>query len=620
MLTMHLRNETSEELIRALRNDGTSDRQQLSLMMHHAQCIKPKVGTGKYAAYDKHHERLAQMYANNQEPFTREELAMAFPETHQRMAVETHGITKRTAVEEGVAYSKPPERWVTVNGLRFTDGEVVDADTETADPVVGEKQAQFNEMVHLARLHKKLLEVGRRVVISGTTFVRIGWRNPIKGRAAIGNVGHAVLDVYWPHQVQVATHHSAPNDLYSAYLLIATAPGPDGHWAEVWRRECFEDESGELTGFGPWRAERIPVGGDDDDDDKRVARPLFGDGEYPLQTLPWVVYHDGEPTHGVFVDAGRDLVRTNLNLNRVSSDDLYSLAQGAHRQVVIQSDILRKEGSDVTWGPGEALLLGSAETASALPPGTTPAARERNEQRLRSLAVERRLPPHRFDTDTTRVESGLAKQVQDIPATDARIEREETYKDLEEEALLPILAEISDYWGHTTIAHKKRAAANGTAPGQREEGVRFHVSFSGQTEYETKEAKERWAGALLDRKVITPARYSVLSDAYGSIEEAEAQGVSNDLPTTFADPLGGPGLDAFERGLGQDEQPQAQEAEGPTVNEMSLTIERLARVGDLDGVNAMREKLSALLGLPHSGDLADLPGDEVQEVEEDDDA
>ncbi len=548
MLTMHLRNETSAALIDALRNDGTSDRKQLDLMMQHAGCIKPTVGTGKYARYDAHHERLAQMYANNQEAHTREELASAFPETHSRMSVETHGITRRTAIEEGVAYSQPPERWLTVDGLRFTDGEVADPDTETNDPAVGERQAQFEEAVHLARLHKKLLEVGRRVVIANTVFVRLAWRKAIPGRAAVNNVGRAVLDVYWPHQVQVATHHSAPNDLYSAYLLIATAPGPDGAWAEVWRREVIEDEFGELEGFGPWRAERIPVGGDEDEDDKRVARPLFGDGEYPLETLPWVVYHDGEPTHGVFVEGGRDLVRTNLNLNRVSSDDLYSLAQGAHRQVVIQSDTLRKEGSDITWGPGEALLLGSTETASALPPGTTTMARERNEQRLRSLAVERRLPAHRFDTDTTRIESGLAKQVQDIPATEARLEREETYKDLEEEALLPILVEISDYWGHTTIAHKKRIGTS-TAAGALEEGVRFHVSFSGQTEYETKEAKERWAGALLDRKVITPARYSVLSDAYGSIEEAEAQGVSNDLPTSTPGPLGGGGLAAFTANL-----------------------------------------------------------------------
>ena len=542
MLTMHLRNETSDALVHALANSGTSDRKQLQTMMEHAKAVKPVVDG---IHFDKHHKMLAQLYANNQEGLTREELKVAFPKTWQRMAIETHGIVKRLAVEEGTAYETPPERWLTFDGKRYAD-EVTDADEQTSDPRHGERQQQLTDAIEAARMHRAMLEAGRRVVVAQTCFVRLGWRKPVEGRAAVGNKGRAVLDVYWPHQVQVACHHSAPDDLYSAYLLIAVAPGPGGgEWAEVWRREVYE-ENGVLTGFGPWRAERIPVGDDRDDKDQRYAVPLFDDGEYPLPTLPWVVLHDGVPTHGVYVDEGRDLVRVNLNINRVSSDDLYGLAQGAHRQVYIQSDRLRKDGTDVVWGPGEALLLESGDTAGALPPAVTSAGREHREQRLRSLAVERRLPPHRFDTETTTVESGLAKQVQDIPATKARREREELYTDIEEECLLPILAEISDYWGHTNILHAKRT---GIGPGVRLDDVAFHVSFSGVSEYESKEAKERYAAALLDRKAVTLARYAVLADAYATIEEAEAQGLSNEIQQAAPSPVGGEGLAAFTAGL-----------------------------------------------------------------------
>ena len=539
MLTMHLRNEASATAIEALRNAGQTTQAQLALLKELAKKPKPK-------DYDDHVNVVADLYAGRQEQHTRDALAARYHNTHQSIPSESLNIVKRIAVEQATAYETAPQRWVTYDGLRPVEGETSDNNT-TPDPALVARADSFASVINAARLHRVMLEATRRLMVVPTVFVRVGWQAPVVGRGAVGDMdanGAPVLEVFWPSKVHVVCHHTAPSDLYSALCLIAETSGPDGGtWFEVWRREAFHDEFGALTGFGPWRAERIPQTREGEDD-KRAAYPLFGDGEYPLPTLPWVVFHDGMPEHGVYCDEGRDLVAAQLNVNVVSSDALYNLSMGAHRQLVVNSDRLKQSGQSVVFGPGDALILHQGDNASALPSDVNSAPRDHIEQRLRSLAVERRLPPHRFDTAVARVESGISKQVQDIPATKARREREGLYADVEEQYLLPILVEVADYWGDAGIAHAPR---NGETPGGRLEGVAFHVAFSGQEEYESKESRERYAAALLDRRAISLARYAQLAGAYATVAAAEEAGLSDEVQP--AAPSVGEGLQAFTANL-----------------------------------------------------------------------
>lgn len=539
MLNMHLRNETSDAVIEALRNEGQTTQAQFELMRTLAKSPKP-------SGYDDHVEAVAQLYAGKQEALTRDALSRRYKNTHQKIPTDSLNVVKRIAVEQATAYESAPERWLTFDGLRPVDNATDESDTTTDAGLLARSMA-FDDVVDAARLHKTMLEATRRLMVVPTVFVRVGWQVPVQGRGAVGDMGSMgapVLEVFWPHRVHVYCHHSAPSDLYSALVLVAEAAGPDGGaWFEVWRREAFVDEVGTLTGFGQWHAERIPDR--KDDKDRRTAYPLFGDGIYPLPTLPWVVLYDGTPENGVYCDEGRDLVDTQLNINVVASDALFNLAMGAHRQLVVTSTKARQAELNAVIGPGDALMLYDGDSAQALPSDVNSAPRDHIEQRLRSLAVERRLPPHRFDTAVTTVESGIAKQVQDLPATKARREREGLYADVEEQYLLPILVEVADYWGGAGIAHTARV---GTTPGVPLGDVEYHVAFSGQEEYESKESRERYAAALLDRRAISPARYAQLSGAYATVDDAIAGGLSDEIepmPPT----ANGAGLSAFTAAL-----------------------------------------------------------------------
>ena len=544
---MHLRNESSDSAIEALSVQGMLTQAQLKALLTLSKSQKPGED------YDTHHRNLRELYENKQERQTKKELARRFPKSADRMPLETVGIVRRVAEEDASAYSTPPERWLDIDGIRprlelprDKDGVVRPAaDDETDDPKAVARAEAFDRMITKARLHRCMREAERRLMVAQTQFVRLGWRQAVEGRAGIGNDDSLMASLYWPHQVHVACHHSDPTNLYSAFCLIAESVGPDGGvWYEVWRR-TYTEQNGQLVAFGQWRAEMIPQA--KDDKDQRTAYPLFGDGIYPLPTLPWVVMHDGMPSGSVYLDEGRDLVRVQLNINALHSDHLYTVDLHANPKTVITSDEIKNGGGEISLGAGEALVLRTGDSASLLETTISDAPMATVAQRMRALAVERRQPAHRYDPTSSTVLSGIARKVEDIPATEAREERIEGYKDIEEECLLPLCVEIRDYWSKdgVSIAYQGREDEHG--PGKLDKTVRYHVSFAVPSEYESSDTKERYASAMLDRGAISPARYAVMAGAYRSIDEAVEQGLSDELPEEQA-PSGG-GLDGFAAAL-----------------------------------------------------------------------
>lgn len=551
MQTPHLRNEASDEAGEKLRRHAQhTTMEALRKMLQDAKAVKPSVG-GK--TYDTHQAELKELYENKQERLTRNELKRRFPKAHKKMPVECAGIVRRIAREEAAAYGQAPDRWMTIDGIRprlevpeDKDGNAIPPKSgkETDDPKLVERAKSFDNVITRARSNKYLREAERILMASKTVFLRLGWRGQQEGRADIDDADVVTFNIYWPHQVHVISHHDDAENLHSAVAVIAETTGPGGGlWYEVWTRETTPSQMRHGVAFESWRVECIPA--IVDDDDEREPYWLFGDGHYPLPTLPWVVLHDGLPSGSVYVDTDRDIVRTQLNMNAMWSDHFHAIDYGAHGQYYVQSDRIMQDRTPVTVGPGKLAAVGSNDSFGKVPSDINDAPMTTSAQRLRLLAVQRDQPAHRFDTEQSVVHSGVSRRVEDIPATRARAERVIEYKDVEETVILPIVVEIADFWGGMNIAHTRQEQE---VAGERDKSVRYHVTFSDPPVYESDEAKERHAANLLANKVISPARYAFMSGAYASVDDAIEQGVSDEIEQGSSVPDGG-GLMGFASAL-----------------------------------------------------------------------
>lgn len=510
----------------AIKGKGQSKKGQMDALLRLASSAKPD-------GYDKHHADLSDLYHGHQEELTKIEMMRRFPKTWDKMPIETVGIVRRVAQEDATAYTQPPERWIEVGGL-YPKASDEPGKGETSDPKAVEKQTQFQDVVERARVHQVLREAERRLMVSEVVFLRMGWRDKVYGQqSSFDDV--VTLHPYWPHQVNVVCHHSDPSNMDRAYLLVATVMGAGGEkWFEVWRREYME-EDGKLVGFGEWIAEMWPAY--KDEKDLREPYLLYGDGQYPLR-LPWLVMRDGIATHGVYLDGGRDLVGTQLNLNAMYSDHYYTVDIHGHPRLYASSDKLVQNPASIKFGPGNFLAVPTGDSVGAIASDVTDVIMRTASERLRALAVQRSQPSHRYDTEQNTVLSGVARKVEDIPSNRARTERIEQYRDFEESVLLPAMVEIADYWGEYTIAHDKA--------GNLDESITYHVRFEDLPEYESEQVKEQYAAALLDRSAISKAHYAVLAGAYRNIKEAQDAGLSAEITEQPGGGTGGtPGLAAF---------------------------------------------------------------------------
>lgn len=537
----------SDRLIDALRREGATTKHQLDLILKTARATKP-------AGYDSHQARVRQLYEGKADGLLTQELRRRYPKTHDRLPHVSIALARKIADEDATAYDQPPERWITIRGERNDDDK---------------RAVAFAALVDGARTASVMREVERRLMLSKTVFLRIGFRADVEGRGRVGGVGELRAMPYWPSQVQVIPHHSAPDDLYSAVALLAetTGPGP-GRWWELWRREVIEDAIGMPRSFGPWHAEVVPDVDDKDKGDLRHARPLFGDGIYPLPTLPWVVLTDGMATGSIFLDEDRDVVQTILTISSLLSTEIHKVDMSGHPQRWYAGNQTPVE--ELVGGPASVWAIGSGESISQLPTDLTPHGRDLAIALTRYLAITRRQPGHAYDIEQAQVLSGVARKVERISADEAREERIAGYRDLEETTLLPILVEVSDYWRGTSIGHAPRIAADGAGPGRALDDIDYHVAFGAPATFDEPEARERHARALLDAGVISKARYAVTAGAYRSVEDAIASGLVDEIAGMIPD---GGGLAEMSAGLDAVEDVQATAFNGAQVASLMAIVQ-----------------------------------------------
>jgi hypothetical protein len=194
--------------------------------------------------------------------------------------------------------------------------------------------------------------------------------------------------------------------------------------------------------------------------------------------------------------------------------------------------------------------------------------RSSRDQSLREIATTKGTNPASYSANAQTQESGVARMIANIPHERRLRELRPVFTAFEEQQLLPALIDVHDSFGPATIG----------------EGVRPRVMLAEPLSYEDTEAKQRRLLVDLDQGVISKARYAVEMGHFATIEDAVAAGLSNDL--------GSQGLARAVAG----EVMTAPAEDGVDVNQLTLGIERLGRLGDVDALNVLRAQLAAKLG------------------------
>lgn len=497
----------SADAIRHL-GQGPITVRQLDALRDRARRFKP-------SGYDEDQRNRRDHLEGNTLPQTVAALKRRFPKTFDEFPRLSFSLLRHVAITDAGAYETPPERWIEFGGInlaelrrdesgavvRKDDGTPVDIDLDDAE----ERSSQFANLVREARLNLKKREQERRLMAGKTVFAFVGW----------DQTRHKpIVRYYYPCDVDYIPHHSAPEDLDAAVCLMVRVQGPETEeeqeWTDLWHRTATDLDDGTVE-YGPWIAERIGS--------KSGSTPLYGDdGVYPLRRFPWMALHDGLPDGSVFLDVERDLVDVANEYNANWCSHLRIADMHGFPPVFI-TGAEHLDGREMEIGPGRAVPLPEGALPQQFSSDVNSALTEANAGMLHVLSTTRQQSQGAYEPSAQAPASGVARQIQRIPQKRALDERKLIYKDFEESKFLPVLVEVSDYWGGTSIAHKPRVGTQSTEPGEPLD-VAYRVQFADEPEYEDPEARQRRERERYDLGLITYATLSVRLGEYDDEDEA----------------------------------------------------------------------------------------------------
>lgn len=476
---MLFQDEETARLRRLLETEARAlNRGELRWMLDLAKQWKP-------FGYDAHIAGLRRRYEGDQVGILEEALADRYPTTHDLMPRAPLNWVRWIASQDAGVYKLPPDRW-----LVGRDGEPLEDDA---------RHGRFLSLLERARLAVVLPEAERRAMAARSVFVHAVWDQ---------YASRPRVDLYWPDDVQVIPHPSAPTELDRALALLARTAGPGGvgeEWYQVWRREVEEDEDGLPVAFGPWRVEQLSLSGNAT---HAAHDPLEYEG-----TLPWVIYRNGIPAGSPFLDEDRDLPAIVDALNVSRSNELYVTDLQGHDQMYVAGH--QTEASELAVGPDVLLRIGAGEQAGVL--SFAPKLQDMREGRklqMRELASSRRNSPDAYVTEPTAAISGVSRAIANIPHEEALEEYVEYARAFEAE-LLPLLVEV-----HDTFSGEERIGF---------EGLGYHMEPQRRPLPEDPEARQRRSLEAMREGLITPARAAVEAGWYRSVDDAVKGGLSDEL-------------------------------------------------------------------------------------------
>lgn len=430
-------------------------------MLKEAARFKPVVDGELGGSYDALDIRRRHYYEGKQLPYIRRELEREYPATHKEMRPVSFGLFKLVCEQDSDVYRSEPIRKALLNG--------------EADEVATE---ELGTMLKHVRAQMRLAEAGRRAQGSRAQFVRV-WDSDLEDRIT--------LQLFWPSDVWVIPHEGAPTSLEHARALIARVTGPThDKWYEVWTR----------ADGGPWTVSRIS--------EKGERQEIVDGGVWPLR-LPWAVLFASPPEGSPYPCDDQDLVRVCDSISLAWTELNHVIKTQAH-------DLLWHAGmsdSDQVWGPGYIFRVGTGEQVGSIT--QNPKIREimdTIEGQLRTLARTRRQNPDAYSASPGAPQSGISRQIQNIPQEEARQERVAYAREFETGQLLPILAELWDASGRGSVALD--------VPGRS-----WSFTTPDQPTYEDPDRKQARALMAYKEGVIDKARFAYEAGWYESQEDAE---------------------------------------------------------------------------------------------------
>ena len=392
-------NSESDRLIKKLSQGVTMSRDMLTDLMSLAARWKPP-------GYDESISKRRRYMEGNQLADLKKKLQRDFPRTFDKMGAVSVNYVKLYADQAAASYKEPPIRMIT---------------NSEEEPIEDGRADNFAGMIRSSNIDRIMLDAERIAVVAKTAFLRVG----VNHASMIEGSPSVEIQPYWPCDVFVIPHPAAPHDLNLSIALMARISGPDGasgvdKWFEVWTRSIDGEMTpgGAPSAFGQWHVEHISL-------TTGESRTPFGsdDSIYPLSRLPWVSISDGNPMGSPYLDVNRDLTELQDNINSTWTDLMYTCRMQCHSELVYSGNSV---DGDFTGGPGAILQVGANETISTLSYSPSDMQLESVDKLTQQNALVNRISPDSFNADSSNVQSGISRVIQNIPQSEARQERQQS--------------------------------------------------------------------------------------------------------------------------------------------------------------------------------------------------
>lgn len=502
-----------------------------------------EANTARSPTFDLEVEELRARYQNCAHKYIRAELERRYPNTWEEYPMVNAGTVRQVAFKDARTYKgKARKRW-----LQFKEADVVEdvavatapedaqePEVEGPTPEQEERQEAFAEMLKSARFVSKMREIDRRRVITGC-FVRIDW-NP-HSKTAEQN-GRVRIEPFFPSQVRTIVHHCDATSLESALVIIADSHGEytgrmvdkkTGEAAqlggrhekfyEVWHRTAIKGpEDGAQYQFGAyndrgefqegwWRVELMA--------ELSESKPLYGDGTFQQNFMPWAYIGPGEPDGKLLVEPGDELLLHARNQDVLQSDLFKSVPDNATPGIMLfgastlgEKPLMFRNGHITPVPDKNAKAQEFRSDLSTVP-------MEIGRDSSQRLAINRRMNRGAYDPASGTPASGYARSIENSDEDDASEEAAELLEMFETEVILPKVTAVHDIWSksETQIFFK----ADGTPLGDAE----FSVDLQEEPQYESAKEQADRVTMLVREKLLKKADALIQLGIVADLPEAE---------------------------------------------------------------------------------------------------
>ncbi len=351
--------------------------------------------------------------------------------------------------------------------------------------------------------------------------VEIMWR-----KVDDADEGKPVGFMYWPSDIFVICHPSAPNDeraiMVCGLRQTPTSAAPGVHTWMIYSRSFEANPDGSVKAWGDWMWVRTRSDGE------HPALPA----KYPGKRLPVAFLRIEQADGGFWPCPEKDTIAQIDELNVGRSNEQHTVDLQGHGQGVYFGTLL--EGDHLPMGPDRWVKAEpSARIESVNFNPLLEDMRASRSQSLREVAVSRSNNPDAYATTPTVAVSGVSRSIANLPHDKRVRELRPIFRRFEEQQLLPILLEVLEQFAPTSYAPK----FGDVVP---------RVVFGVPPDYEELDSKQRRLELDLKLGVISKARYAVLMGHYDNERDAAADGLALELekpkpPSAFGLPPA-PGL------------------------------------------------------------------------------